>query len=1074
MKPHSLSCIRSATPRFIACALLIVGLGSTAALAQPRLARPVSVPDPSAQPQPRLTGNGGSDSPRYSQDGRFIVFSSTASDLTTNDVNGIRRDVFVREVAGGRTTLVSVNPAGVSGNGDSYAADITADGRFVAFVSRASDLVPGDTNRVADVFVRDMVEGRTVIASIATDGTMADGENHAPRIVADGRVVVFGSRATNLDPTGPDDQGRLDVYLRHLGSGVTTLVSAEARQGPSHDVDDYDASADGRWVAFRTLSTNVVEQGPTGTASGAYVRDMQSGTTTRLELNLIGSSGRSTVEARSLAFAPGRSRLAVGTWLVGSISTSAMTNVVEVFDLGAEGVRFVGGGIGTHGLLIDEPTVLSFDPTGEVLAFAQPSLSGQPASLRLWRESTGAVTVTNRLTGLPVRAREVAVAPGGTRVAFTSPATNLVEAGTPANTFQLYLIDPATGDVGLVTTNASGLPIGGVEYGQPSFNAAGRLVFQCASDALVPGDRNTAFDVFEWEPASRSVVIASSAVGRTSEVAYGRSTLIRQGVSADGRRVLFASTADDLVAGDAKGQPDLFVRDLVLGRTELVTVPGEPGGPSRPGFSEAALSANGRFVAFTAELLVTREDGTTVWTPQVFVRDLAARTTRAVALTPDGKPATMQTLSHLRISADGRYVAFFNNARDLVEGAGLLGQVVVRDLVEGRNGLVQTGASRRIEVTLAGIGGRTLYFRETTLAPPLTLFDPVSGVREEFAVPAGSSGTLSHDGRRVVIFEPGTDPGAETDPVPLPARVRWRDDGQAVFQELALAGDVPWTSHVAAISRNGRWVALHGRTASPVGSTWVVDLEGRTVARAEVAPDGSLSGLPVSRWPSFSADGRFLAFQSPASDLVAADPDAAADVFVRDLIEQRTTRVARVRDGLFPTDPAGPAVFSADGKRLVFSSQADGFLEWDDNQAGDVFVLDWEGSPPQDSDGDGLDDTWELTWFGNLARTGGEDFDGDGMLDREEFEAGTCPLDDRSRFVLEASVIGQGERSLDLRWQAAAGRRYQVQASDTATGGEWSGLGEEIVGTGQPAEVRLALPTTGARYFRIRSVGVAP
>jgi len=1074
MNPHTLPCIRSATHRFIACVLMVVGLGSAAALAQPRLARPVSVPDPSVQPQPRLTGNGGSDSPRYSQDGRFIVFSSSASDLTTNDVNGIRRDVFIREVAGGRVTLVSVNPDGVSGNGDSYGADISADGRFVAFVSRASDLVPGDTNQVADVFVRDMSEGRTVIASVATDGTMADGENHAPRIVADGRVVVFGSRAGNLDPTEPNDSGRLDVFLRDLGSGVTKLVSGEAGQGPSYDVDDYDVSADGRWVAFRTISTNVVSEAPTGTASGAYVRDVQSGTTIRLELNLIAGTGRGFVEARSLAFAPARSRLAVGTWLVGTISTSAMTNVVEVFDLGGEGVRFVGGGLGTHGSLLDEPTFLSFDPTGEVLAFAQPTFSGQPASLRLWRESTGVVTVTNRATGLPIRAREVAAGPGGTWVAFTSPATNLVETGTPANTFQLYLVDPATGDVGLVTTNATGEAVGGMEYGNPTFSVEGRLAFQCASDALVVGDRNRALDVFEWDPASRSVAIASAAVGRSSEVGYGRSILIRDGVSADGRWVLFASTADDLVAGDAKGKPDLFVRDLVLGRTELVTVPGEPGGPSGPGFTEAALSANGRFVAFAAELLVTREDGTTILTPQAFVRDLAAGTTRAVALTPQGAPATMRTLSHLRISADGRYLAFFNNATNLVEGTGLLGQVVVRDLEEGRNWLVRTGASRRMEVSLAGFGGRTLFFRETTLEFPLTLFDPATGVREALPASLGSSASLSYDGRRVVIFEPGVEPGPDTDPAPLPARVRWRDDGQAAFQEFALPVDVPWTSRIAAMSRNGRWVALNDLSVSLAGATWVVDLEARSVSRIEVAPDGSLSDLPVSRWPSFSAEGRFLAFQSAASDLVATDPNAAADVFVRDLIEQRTTRVARVRDGLFPTDPAGLAVLSADGRRLVFSSQADGFLEWDDNQASDVFALDWDGSPAQDSDGDGLDDTWELVWFGNLARTGAEDFDGDGMSDREEFEAGTCPLDDRSRFLLEASVIGQGERSLDLRWQAAAGRRYQVQASDNAAGGEWTGIGEEIIGTGQAAEVRLALPSTGARYFRIRSVGTTP
>ncbi len=1040
-------------------------IGAATLRAQSLAPRVVSVPDPAAAGI-RLTGNGESDSPRYSRDGRFLVFASSASDLATNDVNGFRRDVFVRELATGRTALASVTPAGVSGNGDSFAPDVSADGRYVAFLSRASDLVAGDTNRVADVFVRDMVDGVTVRASVATDGSGADGENHPPRLTPDGRVVVFGSRATNLDGAGPDTDGRVDVYVRQLGTGVTTLATGEARDGTNYDVEDYDVSDDGRWVAFRTISTNVVTGVPVRTVpSGAYVRDLQRGVTIRLDLHLLSVTGtRTTAEARSLVFAPGRPRLAVATWIAGTISTVSVTNVVEVLDLGEDGALFVGGSAGVHGPLLDEPTSLAFDRTGELLVYAQTVSSGQPAVLRAWRETGGVVTVTtvtNAATREPIQAREIAVSPGGERVAFTSSATNLASGGTPNHRFQLYLVEPATGRVELVTTNAVGTAVGGVEYGQPVFGSDGRLAFQSASDDLVGGDRNGAMDVFELELEPRRLTTVSTRVGAASEVAFGRSVFQPGGVSADGRRVLFASTADDLVAEDAKGQPDLFVRDLPAGRTLLVTVPGAEGGPSRPGFGEAVLAANGRFVAFTADLLVTGANGNPTWTPQVFVRDLSLGTTRAVALNPDGQPAILRTVAQLRIGADGRHVAFFTDATTLVEGSVSRGQVIVRDLATGRNWLVDTADPGPMTVALAGLGGRALATRLGSSSVRSVWLDPASGAREEFPGQVGMTAALSYDGRRIAFSVPG-------DGAALLPRVRWRDEGGTVFQEIPLPAEAAVTNALEAMSRDGRRLALRERGAAlgmPRRATWALELESGTASRVDVQPDGTVSGSSATRWPSFSADGRFLAFQSASGDLVANDPNPVGDVFVRDLVAQRTTRVGRRSDGVAENDAASQPELSADGRRLVFASWSGGFVAGDDNGAGDVFAVDWEGSPAQDADADGLDDGWERTWFGNLARTGEEDFDGDGVTDRDEFRTGTCPLDDRSQFRLESVAAGVGERG--LTWLTEPGRRYRVQASDVVTGADWVPVGEGVVGDGRTARVTVAVPVSGARYFRV-------
>ena len=120
------------------------------------------------------SGNSGSVRPVISADGRFVAFDSAASDLVANDTNGITNDVFVRDLQLGTTTLVSVNRFG-TGSGNSVtriAPVISADGRFVAFGSAASDLVANDTNGTTyDVFVRDLQLGTTTLVSINRFGT---------------------------------------------------------------------------------------------------------------------------------------------------------------------------------------------------------------------------------------------------------------------------------------------------------------------------------------------------------------------------------------------------------------------------------------------------------------------------------------------------------------------------------------------------------------------------------------------------------------------------------------------------------------------------------------------------------------------------------------------------------------------------------------------------------------------------------------------------------------------------------------------------------------------------------------
>jgi Tol biopolymer transport system component len=235
-----------------------------------------------------------------SADGRFVVFDSTAADLAPNDNNGTF-DVFVRDVQNGTTTLVSVNRFG-TGSGDSqselFTPAISANGRFVAFFSHASDLVPGDTNQTFDMFVRDlelgtttrfaspatapafsadrflafvsnedvfvsdMLTGTTTLVSVNITGTASgnsgDQLSGPPAISADGRFVVFGSRSSDL--VANDTNGANDVFVRDMLMGTTTLVSINRFGTGSGDADSTlpVITADGRLVVFTSRAGNLV------------------------------------------------------------------------------------------------------------------------------------------------------------------------------------------------------------------------------------------------------------------------------------------------------------------------------------------------------------------------------------------------------------------------------------------------------------------------------------------------------------------------------------------------------------------------------------------------------------------------------------------------------------------------------------------------------------------------------------------------------------------------------------------------------------------------------------------------
>jgi len=181
------------------------------------------------------------------------------------------------------TTRVSVDSSAVEANGPSSLPAVSADGRYVAFYSVASNLVPGDTNATGDVFLHDRQTGQTTRVSVDSAGGQSNGNSGVPSLSADGRFVVFHSVATNLVPG--DTNAVADVFVHDRQTGQTTRVSVDS-SGAEGNATSYLAvvgpliSSDGRYVAFQSLATNLVPGDTNGVQAG-FVHDCLTGPTAR-------------------------------------------------------------------------------------------------------------------------------------------------------------------------------------------------------------------------------------------------------------------------------------------------------------------------------------------------------------------------------------------------------------------------------------------------------------------------------------------------------------------------------------------------------------------------------------------------------------------------------------------------------------------------------------------------------------------------------------------------------------------------------------------------------------------------
>lgn len=385
-------------------------------------------------------------SPTVSADGRYVAFLSEAGNLVPGDTNTVA-DAFVRDLRTGAVSRVSVGTGGTQADLPSGFPTISADGRHVAFTSFATNLVPGDTNDRMDVFVHDRLTRRTSRANVSTAGAqVSDGYAHAPSLSADGRYVAFTSPSTNLGPRPADGEyPRAQVFVRDQVAGTTTLVSYAA-DGTRGNGDSYDPkiSANGRYVAFSSRATNFGRGYLASYRAHVFVRDRRAGTTTLVSVGSPGGKGNADSHLPVIS--------ATGRYVT---FISAASNLVAGDTNAAED------------------------------AFVRDRWTGSTTRIGV---VTPGVQATSASTGAGISA-------DGRYVTFTSDAPGLVP-GDTNGTDDVFLRDRETGTTTLVSVGTDGAR-GDLASTDAAISADGHtVVFTSAAATLVPDDTNTHPDVF--------------------------------------------------------------------------------------------------------------------------------------------------------------------------------------------------------------------------------------------------------------------------------------------------------------------------------------------------------------------------------------------------------------------------------------------------------------------------------------------------------------------------------------------------------------------------------------------------
>ncbi len=869
----------------------------------------------------------------------FASAANNLVSIGTNPITPIfppKVNVYLRDRTNGTTTLVSVNTAGTGGgNGDSFPADISTNGQYVLFESLATNLVAGDTNGVSDVFIRDLVHNTTTLVSVSTNGGSANKVSRGSAMTPDGRYVAFVSEANNLVPG--DTNGIADIFVRDLVGGTTALVTVGASGFfPTNSSELPDITPDGRFVAFYSTATNLVAG--VQTTGEIYVRDLLNnittlastnarsiaqsdlGTTNILSYNHVISDDGQYVAFESSTNSPGSAGII--------LRYSLLTGLTDVVNTNAVGLPAYASEINHHSL--------DMTPDGRFIAYLALTSSSNSA-VYVWDAQSATSTLASGDTNNNVPVTGICdspvMDPTGRYVAFLSSASGLVT-NNLSGAYHLYRRDLQLAVTTLVDTDTNGVGALNSETAIPRMSADGSLIaFDSLDTSLVPNDSNHAYDVFVSNLAGNSMELISAHLPSLSTLtADSPSTLTISGVSTNGRYVAFYSDADNLVAGDTNGIRDVFVRDMMLGTNILVSV--DPTGlvPGNGTSTGPSISADGRYVVFTSSAtnLVTLAD--TNKAQDIFLRDLQIGITTLVSVNSNGTSSGNAASSSPSLSYDGRYVLFLTSATNLSPSpSGTAPYLYWRDTQAGTNAFI-TNSFDTSPVVVAAMtpDGHKVALGWDPTDGIAVIWNSQSNSRTRLTnVTITSSIAISPDANRLMYSSySGSTEGAYAVDVAANSSVRLSStlEARPAFQFTADSRcavynaldsnkidqvhlyDFQTQSNMLISQSFGSSAGGNGHSYSPVISADGHYIAYRSAA-SNIVPDdnnnmpdiflydrttgdttlvtlsqfGNFSAASRSLTPVFSGDSQTLVFQSWAPDLVAQDFNQSADLFALSL-----------------------------------------------------------------------------------------------------------------------------------------------------------------------------------------------
>lgn len=855
------------------------------------------------------TANGASFEPGVSGDGRYVIFRTLANDLDAVDTDGFL-DVYLRDRLLGTTTLLTKGIGGGSANGHSRDGMITPDGRFVVLTSWGDQLVSGDTNNVSDAFVFDLQANAVQRVSTTEAGEqLTDANSWVGDITPDGRYLLFESVSAQL--ISGDTNGQNDIFRKDLSTGQIEIVSASAAGTPGNNKSQKRSiSDDGRWVAFDSLSSNLTSDPHPGSGEAYYVylKDMQTGEIKRISNStvagaFVGNSQRPEIsgDGRFIVFesdgelVPADTNQKIDIYLYdritenlvlvsrgdnGELSGDASNNAVISADgstiafttasTNILGPKSVGGivTVNLQRLLAEHRVELTPGAQSAGIDFGQVAVTSSLAGT-LWQDDNGDGAIDAGEPRLP--GRTVYIDTDNNRVFDTGEPTQVTLGD-----------DPAT-----PTINEAGT------YQFASLSAGDYVVRQILPDGWT-----------QTAPIDASGLRLLADSGYVHGINTATHPIYDSAASDDGRFVAF-STDKSMLPIDTNSGSDIYVINRDTGEVELISK--STSGVLANGVSRnVSISGDGRYVAYRSVAgNLSAIDNNNNW--DIYVHDRALDRTTLISSKPpsetSGEVVGNSFSYNPKISRDGTVITFWSNSSNLIDGD-TNGQfdVFLKDL--------QSGSIERVNVdsdenqatggqsheSLPNLNGDLVGFwsNATNLVAgdnngtnDVFIRDRQSGLTERVSVSAtGQEGngasdhfSMSDDGRYFAFMSNATN---LTNDVGLTGSkqifLKDRQSGSVTLVSKGDSGLPDGGSLYPAISADGRWVTYQSAATNivPGDTNGVIDVflydtvNGTTTMLSQNVSGGASNG--ASDWPRMSRDGSTVMFNSAATDLVDQPP----------------------------------------------------------------------------------------------------------------------------------------------------------------------------------------------------------